>query len=454
MQRQRLSAVAALLVTAVFSQALVGEAADIALVVGAATASAVAVPGTPLLDAVSIAQTGALTDSVRNTALAAASAAGAPAVVGRGFSAGLTRVRRGNAIVQQSSGPGWAFPMAITALPIEAIGAVMGRRISGPISEGLVVMGQTSANVRGALAGDTIDLMAANGSIRTFTIGLIAPDDEVGGTEVLLSIPQADLLGATIATRVLIYGAPSRAGIETALQASGLYSNSKVRIRKTWDPKDPDGTRSMAVTKALLGEFQMDYANLTTLGWTSVDAAWKAAYLPAARTYPTGIKTRCNNTIHADLTAALAEVQSTLPQLVYAGSDALLSTTGLNVTNANQYGGCSAGQARLSRITQSLGSVSRHSWGQPLDVSTTANCQGCAPRMDCRIVRIFRKHNFAWGGNFLTPDGMHFEWVGEPRHTLAYPSKYCPNPANPQVERVGSPESPDTLFADDGLIEE
>ena len=456
MQRQRLSTVAALLVVVVFSQVLVGEAADLEVVDGAATATEAAVPGIPLLDAVSIAQTGPLTASVRAAALAAAAAASAPAVVGRGFSAGLTRVQRGSTVVQQSSGPGWAFPMAITALPLDAIGAVMGRRISGPISDGKVVMGQTSASVRGALAGDTIDLMAANGSIRTFTIGLIAPDAEVGGTEILISIQQADLLGATIDTRVLIYGPPSRAAIDNALLSSGLYSNTKVRIRKTWDPKDPDGTRSMAVTKSLLGEFQMDYANLTSQGWTAVDAAWKAAYLPAARTYPTGIRTRCNNTIHADLTAALAEVQATYPSLVYTGPDPLLSTTGLNVANANQYGGCSAGQARLSRITQSLGSVSRHSWGQPLDVSTVANCQNCVPRMDCRIVRIFRKHNFSWGGNYLTPDGMHFEWVGERRDTLQYPSKYCPNLVNAQLENAGPPaaESRDTLFADDGLTEE
>ncbi|MDO9175977.1 MAG: M15 family metallopeptidase, partial [Actinomycetota bacterium] len=136
--------------------------------------------------------------------------------------------------------------------------------------------------------------------------------------------------------------------------------------------------------------------------------------------------------------------------------DPLLSTTGLNVANANQYGGCSPGTARFSRLTASLGSVSRHSWGQPLDVSTVANCQGCVPRMDCRIVRIFRKHNFAWGGNFLTPDGMHFEWVGEPRHQLQYPSKYCANPASAQAQTEGlpPPDGRDTLFADDGLIEE
>jgi hypothetical protein len=47
--------------------------------------------------------------------------------------------------------------------------------------------------------------------------------------------------------------------------------------------------------------------------------------------------------------------------------------------------------------------------------------------MHCDVVRIFRKHGFAWGGNFRRPDGMHFEWVGERLDQLPYPSRYCPN---------------------------
>jgi hypothetical protein len=57
--------------------------------------------------------------------------------------------------------------------------------------------------------------------------------------------------------------------------------------------------------------------------------------------------------------------------------------------------------------------------------------------MNCDVVRIFRKHGFAWGGNWRMPDGMHFEWVGEQRDQLAYPSRFCPNNAS------GAPESVD-----------
>jgi hypothetical protein len=61
------------------------------------------------------------------------------------------------------------------------------------------------------------------------------------------------------------------------------------------------------------------------------------------------------------------------------------------------------------------------------DINTATNAQGAVPQMNCDVVRIFRKHGFAWGGNFLMPDGMHFEYVGEPRHNIDYPSTYCPN---------------------------
>ena len=52
---------------------------------------------------------------------------------------------------------------------------------------------------------------------------------------------------------------------------------------------------------------------------------------------------------------------------------------------------------------------------------------------------------------------MHFEWVGEPRNTLQYPSKYCPNVAGGgavirgcAVTAATSRHPQRVMFADDG----
>jgi hypothetical protein len=69
--------------------------------------------------------------------------------------------------------------------------------------------------------------------------------------------------------------------------------------------------------------------------------------------------------------------------------------------------------------------------------------------MDCRAGG-YPAHNFA-GGNFIFPDGMHFEWVGEPRNTFLYPSRYCPKVPSGGIESLAvSRDTRDVMFADDG----
>ncbi len=458
--RRRSAALGAVLASLLLATSLPTDAAvPIDTVDDVATATAVASPVELPYDAVSVFQTGELTAPIRDAALAAARDAGAPAVVGRGFTALLTSVRRGSTIVQASTGAGWAFPMAVTALPLDAIGGVMGRDVAGVIAQGRIVMSQTSAAIRGAQVGDLVYVVGAPGP---FTIGRIGSDTEVGGTEIVMSVEPANLIGATIPTRVLIYGQFDRARLTTALYQRGLctaptgpvcITNPSVRakVRRSWDPRDPDGQLTMAETKRIMGEFDFNYANLSTSGWTSMNPAWVARYLPTRDTSPPGIRARCNVAVKADLRAALTEV-------VNSGLGG-----GIDAANANSYGGCATGSVRFARITQALGNVSRHSWGQPLDTNTTTNCQGCIPKLDCRIVRIFRKHGFAWGGNFLTPDGMHLEWVGERRDQWSYPSRFCGNigpflaassvqSTNGVAAAPAVPTERETLFAEDGFV--
>jgi hypothetical protein len=71
-----------------------------------------------------------------------------------------------------------------------------------------------------------------------------------------------------------------------------------------------------------------------------------------------------------------------------------------------------------------------------IDMNTVENAQWKTPVLDCGVVRIFRKWGFAWGGNYWPADGMHFEWVGERRDQIGYPSRYCPNKVTPPATSV------------------
>lgn len=439
MMKSRLTRTAALLVIASGAWAAIpGEAAGPAAVIaepatGGAPAQNLSVPG----DLVSIYNFGPLQPGIVDAAISSAVDAGGWGVVGRGFGIGLVQVTRGGVVVHQAPGPlgSWYFPTSVTALPLDSIGASLGREVSKFISAGTVVMGATSASLSGAQAGDILDFASADGSIVQFIVGRVAPDAEVGGTEIVMSTAQADLLGATIPTSVLIYGQFDRTALDAALAARGLSTDPKIRVRRSWDPIDPDGTIGLAKTKKLLGELAY---SVTASGAMLVDSAWQAAHIPGRESYPTGIRAACNNSIKADLAAALQAVV-----------DAGLAGS-IDVNNANTFGGCFG--PRFTRIVGTqLGTLSRHTWGQALDTNTVSNCQGCVPQMDCRVVRIFRAHNFAWGGNFIIPDGMHFEWVGEPRNTYQYPSRYCPNVPGGGIQSFAlTRDSRGVMFADDG----
>ena len=367
---------------------------------------------------------------------AAARDAGGVAMGSRGASIGMTRVHRGGATVQQAP-PGMRYPMVVTAMTPAAIAGTIGPSIAAQLDGDSVVMSARTAGLRGAQAGDMIDLVAANGSIRTMRVAAVAPDDVIGGTELLMTDRGGGSVGVTADTRVVIWGFSSRDAINQALAARGVVSRRETRIVRSWDPMSPDSTLSTAETKQLLGEFAFA---LTPTGGVIQDSAWQAANLPAGRellSTQIPIRARCHNRVAGDLGAALAEVAAA--GLGWA----------IDVTNANTYGGCH--NARFNRISGELGFLSRHAWAMALDTNTVTNCQGCIPRMNCDVVRIFRKHNFAWGGNFLRPDGMHFEWVGERRDLVNGPAQYCPNivsfGASAESE-PGSQPSRELLFGD------
>ena len=386
-----------------------------------------------LADVVAVSEYGAMRAATVDRAESVAWSLGVPVVRARSYAVGVTTVWRGGTVVQQASrGSGrWQFPVVVTALPADALGPIMGFEVSAAVGAGTIVLSTTGAALRTAQVGDVIELVRPDGFAARYTVGFIAPDAAVGGAEVVMSSVQADVLGLGATTRVVVFGQFDRNRLDAALAAAGLTEVAGVRVSHSWDPASPDGTVGLARTKTLLGEFayRINRDNSLTL-----DQAWIDANIVYTRFESVGIRASCHRAVTAGIQAALDEIAG-------LGLASLI-----DVVNTNRYGGC--WNPRYARASTTVGAVSRHAWGMALDLNTSTNPQGSRPRLDCRIVRIFRKHGFAWGGNFGLPDGMHFEWVGEARNTWQYPSTYCPNLPGGAVAAAAAPTARDTMFAD------
>lgn len=337
---------------------------------------------------------------------------GGTATVGRSGSLGMRSITRDGATVHAPP-TGYLIPMVYTSLPRGSIGRVLGADVGPLLDADRVVMNEMTAELTGASVGDVIVMQAADGSAVSLTIGGIRPYEQVGGAELVFTYDVADRLGATNDTRAVIYGFDDRSAFDAAVTAEGLVGRQDTKVNRSWDPPNPDDTLSTARTKAALGE---PWYRFDPDGSVAMHPTWKANNLTDGRVLldPTiRIRAQCHVAVVEDLRAALGEVAA-------AGLGGAI-----DVANANSAGGCYV--PRFSRVSGQIGFLSRHTYGMALDTNTVSNCAGCRPQMNCDVVRIFRRHGFAWGGNFRRPDGMHFEWVGERRDQIEFPSTYCPN---------------------------
>lgn len=337
---------------------------------------------------------------------------GATATPGRTGSLGMRRITRNGTFVHGPP-PGWLVPVVYLALPQPSIGRVMGNDVAVAVGPRDVVMNEVTAELSGARVGDVIEMQAADGSPVPLVIADIRPYEQIGSAELVVTTEVADRLGATTDTRVVVHGIDDRAAFDAAVASVGLDTRRDTKVNRSWDPPDPDDTLSTARAKVALGE---PWYRFGADGSVEMHPDWRAANLTEDRVllHPSiPVRARCHVRVIDDLRAAMADVAA-------AGLSGAI-----DVANANSAGGCYV--PRFSRVSGQIGFLSRHTYGMAFDTNTQTNCFGCVPVMHCDVVRIFRRHGFAWGGNFRRPDGMHFEWVGEPRDRIAFPSRYCPN---------------------------
>jgi hypothetical protein len=141
--------------------------------------------------------------------------------------------------------------------------------------------------------------------------------------------------------------------------------------------------------KAAFGEFA---ARPLPTGSIQIQPQWVKRNIKTARVRILGEVT-CHEALFPQLRAAMRAVVA--EGLAYA-------------IDPGDYGGCYSPRFIDSNPG---GRLSHHSWGIAFDVNVTENAFGSKPDLDRRLVRVMEDAGFTWGGRWLIPDGMHFEWV-------------------------------------------
>ncbi len=157
-------------------------------------------------------------------------------------------------------------------------------------------------------------------------------------------------------------------------------------------------------------EFNVDVKQTAVLTGTSVSqAVGTFNYTPHANGTVTPDPRWVSQYIRRETMPILGPVtgnKGMLPQLKAALTE-IQRTPGLaSAIHPGEYGGCYVPRFIANDPSKGL---SLHSWGMAVDLNVPGNLRGTAGEMDRRVVAIFKRWGFAWGGDWNYTDPMHFE---------------------------------------------
>jgi hypothetical protein len=288
---------------------------------------------------------------------------------------------------------GLSIPLEVAAAVPSAYGPFFqpaDRALLPALERGEAVLGTSGARLRRIGPGGVLIF----GTERIRVAGVV-PDAEIGAHEVFLSRPTAANIGVRIARYLLIEPArnASRQRLTARIRAL-LPKGLPLRVRGPGETpffRQGDAVLPPVRLKQLFGEFAARPAG----GYLVIDPAWVRSHIVSVEVPILGT-VRCNRGIIPQLKGALSE----------------LEREGLSrLIDPRQYAGCYS--PRFINRNPEAG-VSHHAWGVAIDINARRNVFGKTPHQDPRLVKIFEAWGFTWGGRWLRPDGMHFEFVRFP----------------------------------------
>lgn len=281
--------------------------------------------------------------------------------------------------------PGMTIPLdALAVDPREHVTVVGRAQPLAGLDQGEALLGESSARLRGLGPGASLELSTG----QRVTVADVVPDDLVAHAEIVLPAPAPGVVRERF---VRLVHTGSRADMEAAIRA--VAAGEAVAVHAPGEQRalrHGGGLPAQVTLKQRFGEFAYRPA-----GGRAVvqDDAWVDAHVEVARVPVLG-EVACHRAILPALRGAMTElVDADLAWLV----------------DPSDYAGCYA-----PRLIRPGAALSRHAWGVAVDLNATTNAYGEPPTMDLRVVEIMARWGFTWGGGWLVPDGMHFEYVTEP----------------------------------------
>ncbi|HVM51625.1 MAG TPA: M15 family metallopeptidase [Acidimicrobiales bacterium] len=243
------------------------------------------------------------------------------------------------------------------------------------LGPGEALLGATSARLRRLDRGGTITL---DGGRELRVAGVIA-DEAVGAAELVLASADAPAAGVRTERYVLVQFEGDRSAAEHEIRAA--VGDMAVRVRGPGETpwlRHGDAVLPPSVLKVTFGEWS---ARRLGGGRLELDAAWMAEWLVSVDMPVLG-RIRCHRDLVPVLRSALTE----------------LADRGLLETIDRTASGC-----WNPRTIAGGDHPSRHAWGAAVDLVPMPAAPG--------LVEVMERWGLTWGGRWLDPDPVHFEFV-------------------------------------------
>lgn len=331
----------------------------------------------------------------------AADVAALPAVTAathvRSATIGLTGSRGADGAVVDDLDGDLRIPVEVVAVDPGGYAATVppgtDRDIVAALRPGQALLTRTATRLRDIGAGGAVDLTG----LADLEVAGVISDDAVGRDEIVIHVDDADAAGLdTDGTVHLLHRAG--AGVETA----HLTEQIEALVPEDATARIVDASAgaprrraplvlSLPEIKERFGEFAFSPRPDSRI--IDADPAFRREHVVNARVPILGVVT-CHRGIIDDLRGALQ-------QIVDEGRAGEI--------DPDRYAGCFYPR----KISASRDRLSSHSWGISVDINVDVSLPGFGPPPSEAVIDAFAAHGFRWGGEFITPDNHHFEWVGD-----------------------------------------